>query len=344
MAYSSLGFSLPDLQISGQSSPTGNWGGTVLLRVNLQNTGASTIIEPLSLVPATQIQNGPDGLPVPPYALPSQSDAVNSSIGVYLVPAGRSLARGVKIASIAAPDILQNSLDDYLAEITLPSQPAGFPAGGNYTIRLVANETRNVLESNYRNNVSPPLNLQIFNTPATPALRAITLDLPQGLQPGDTVAPYIQIANLGTAGIPSGTDVEVALVASTTPDFNLGSSIVSVYTVTSGVPGTNSTPVPNGRQSRRAVAASLKNNIITPNNVVTIRGGNATLPTEPGTYYVGVVIDPLNKLDLPNQPENRLEVAQLVQLGGGLDPSGVVSSTKNQLFPNPPDGVPIGLV
>jgi hypothetical protein len=297
-------------------------------------------------VPATQIQNGPDGLPVPPYALPSQSDAVDSAIGVYLVPAGRSLARGVKIASIDAPDILQNSLDDYMAEVTLPSQPAGFPASGNYTIRLVANENRNVVESNYRNNISAPLNLRIFNTPATSALRAVTLDLPQGLQPGDTVAPYIQIANLGTAGIPSDTDVEVALVASTTPDFNVGSSIISVYNVSSGVPGTNSTPMPNSRRFRRAVAADIKTNIVTPNNVATIRGGNATLPASPGTYYVGVVIDPYNKLDLPNQPENRLELARLVQLGGsgGLDPSGVVSAAKTEAFPNPPDGVPIGIV
>lgn len=347
MAYSSLGFSLSDLQISGQSAPTANWGGTVTLKITVQNTGASTIVEPLSLVPSQQIQNGPDGLPVPPYELPSSSDAIGTQIGVYLVPNGRSLSRGVKVASIAAPALLQNSLDQFETDVTLPSRPQGFPADGRFTIRLVANENRTALESNYRNNVSPPISVRIFNTPATAALRAITLDLPAGLQPGDTVAPYIQIANVGTAAIPADTPVEVALVASTTPDFNLGSSIISVYTVRGGILGTNSTPLPTlGHHFRRSIAANLKGNITTPSNVVTIRGGNATLPASPDKYYVGVVIDPYNKLNLTNQPTDRLELSQLVQGGSlsGLGSSGVVSTANTGLFPNPPDGVPIGIV
>ena len=36
------------------------------------------------------------------------------------------------------------------------------------------------------------------------------------------------------------------------------------------------------------------------------------LPTSPSTYYLGVVIDPYNKLNLPNQPANRLELVKLV--------------------------------
>ena len=347
MAYSSLGFSLADLQNTGQSAPIANWGGTLTLRVNAQNTGASTIIEPLSLVPSSQIQSGPDGLPVPPYELPSSSDAASTQVGVYLVPAGRPLRRGVQIGTVDAPALAQNSITQFNADLTLPSRPAGFPANGGYTIRLVANQGRSVLERTYRNNVSPPIPVRILSAPATPQLRAITLDVPQGLQPGDTVAPSIQVANLGTLGVPAGTAVDVALVASTTPDFNLGSSIVAVYTVTSGIPGANSSPVPSfGRDFRRNIAASLKNNIVTPNNVVTIQGGYATLPTSPDKYYIGVVIDPYNTLNLPNQPANRLELPQLVQTGNGsgLPSSGVVSTVNDQPFPNPPDGVPIGIV
>ena len=346
MAYSSLGFSLADLQNTGQSAPVANWGGTLTLRINAQNTGASTIVEPLSLVPSSQIQSGPDGLPVPPYELPSSADAVGTGIGVYLVPVGRPLRRGVQIGTVDAPALLQNSMTQFDADVTLPSRPAGFPANGRYTIRLVANQDRSVLEQTYRNNLSPPIAVRIVNAPATPQLRAITLDVPQGLQPGDTVAPYIQVANLGTLGIPAGTPVDIALVASTTPDFNLGSSIISVYTVTSGIPGLNSTPQANLRgHVRRTTASSLKNNIITPNNVISIQGDYATLPTSPGKYYIGVVIDPYNTLNLPNQPADRLELPQLVQVGNGsgLTSSGVVGTVNDQPFPNPPDGVPIGI-
>ncbi len=347
MAYSSLGFSLADLRNTGQSAPIGAWGGTLTLRINAQNTGASTIVEPLSLVPSSQVRSGPDGLPVPPYELPSSADAVGTGIGVYLVPAGRPLRRGVQIGTVAAPPLLQNSITQFDAEVALPSRPAGFPADGRYTIRLVANQSRSALEQTYRNNLSPPISVRILSTPATPQLRAVTLDVPQGLQPGDTVAPYIQVANLGTMGVPADTPVEVALVASTTPDFNLGSSIVAVYTLTNGIPGANAAPAPSfGHHFRRNIAASLKNNIVTPNNVVSIQGGNATLPTSPGKYYIGVVIDPENKLNLPNQPANRLELPQLVQTGNssGLPASGVVSTVNDQPFPIPPDGVPIGVV
>jgi hypothetical protein len=347
LAYSSLGFSLADLRISGQSAPLANWGGTVTLKISVQNTGASTIVEPLSLVPPSQVQSGPDGLPVPPYEVPSETDAIGTTIGVYLVPNGRPITRGMKIATLDAPNLLQNSITQFDADVTLPSRPSGFPADGRFTIQLVANQNRAALESNYANNVSKPISVRILNTPATPTLRAITLDVPERLQPGDTVAPYIQIANLGTAGVPAGTPVEVALVASTTPDFNLGSSIISVYTVANGIPGTNSTPLPTlGHHFRRAIATNLKSNIKTPSNVVTIQGGFATLPTSPDKYYLGVVIDPFNKLNLPNQPANRLELARLVQTGGlsGLGSSGVVSAPKTELFPNPPDGVPIGIV
>lgn len=347
MAYSSLGFSLADLQNTGQSAPIANWGGTLTLRINAQNTGASTIVEPLSLVPSSQVQSGPDGLPVPPYELPSSSDAVGTQVGVYLVPAGRPLRRGVQIGTVDAPALLQNSITQFDADLTLPSRPAGFPANGRYTIRLVANEDRSALEQTYRNNVSPPIPVRILSAPAAPELRAITLDVPRGLQPGDTVAPYIQVANLGTLGIPAGTAVDIALVASTTPDFNLGSSIVALYTVTSGIPGANSAPQAAIRgHVRRNTAASLKNNIVTPNNVLTIQGDYATLPTSPGKYYIGVVIDPYNTLNLPNQPANRLELPQLVQTGNssGLPASGVVGPVNNQPFPNPPDGIPIGIV
>ena len=57
------------------------------------------------------------------------------------------------------------------------------------------------------------------------------------MQPGDTIAPTFQITNVGTASTASQGPVQVALVASVTPDFNLGSSIVAIYTLPSAIPG-----------------------------------------------------------------------------------------------------------
>ena len=103
MAYSALGFSLADLAITGESAPTATWGGPLTLEVTLQNLGASTIVEPTSLVPATQVEVGPDGSLVPSYYTPSQSDAPDTTVAVYLVPRGRGLASGVQVGVIEAP-------------------------------------------------------------------------------------------------------------------------------------------------------------------------------------------------------------------------------------------------
>jgi len=344
MAYSSLGFSLADLAVSGQSAPTTSWGGPLTVQVTLQNLGASTIVEPTSLVPATQVEIGPDGAVVPSYYTPSQSDAPATTVGVFLVPRGRGLASGLKIGDIEAPYLTQNNIEQFESTLTLPERPAGFPESGAFTIRLVANADRSVLESNYRNNISAPLNVTLTPTPATPAIRATAFELPDGLAPGDVVAPYLQIANLGAAPLTS--NLEVAVVASTTPDFNLGSSVVSLYTIGGGVPGLSSLPLPNSARHGRGFRAFQRNNIITPrSNVITIQGDNVTLPVSPSTYYLGVVVDPYNKLNLPNQPANRLELVRTVRANGGdLSPTGVVTTPGTFAFEFPPDGQPIGIV
>ncbi len=341
MAYTSLGFSLADLAITGESAPATQWGGTLTLDVTLQNLGASTITEPTALTPPFQVGVSPDGTVNPPYYTPSQADAVDTTIAVYIVPRGRGLASGVQVGTIDAPAVGQNSLQQFQATVTLPSRPAGFAGSGPFTVRLVANSGRNVLESNYRNNVSPPMLVNLTPVPGESMLRAVAFDLPAaGLSPGDVIAPQIQIANLGAAAVTS--DVEVAVVASTSPDFNLGSSIVATYTISGGIDGVNSTPLPNGARYRGA--RWLRNNIITPrNNVVTINGTNATLPVEPATYYIGIVIDPNDKLNLPNRAANRLELVKVVSTAGRNTATGVVGSAATFPFEYPPDGVPVGV-
>ena len=56
LSFSTLGYSLPDLAISGEAGPRAAWGGTIDVSVYLQNIGASTTTEPLSQLPPTEPQ------------------------------------------------------------------------------------------------------------------------------------------------------------------------------------------------------------------------------------------------------------------------------------------------
>ncbi len=348
LAYTSLGYSLADLKVSGQAGSVASWGSTYSLTVQLQNTGSSTMVEPLSLTPASQVAVAPDGSLVPPYYEPSSADAADSQVAIYLAPRPRSLTGAIELETVQAPALTQNDLQRFNVSLTLPSQPAGFHASGVYYIRLVANINKTVAESNYSNNASPPIPVR-FISQALPQLQATALDLPANLQPGDTVAPTFQITNLGTANTDTQGAVVVALVASTTPDFNLGSSIVGLYTLPTGIPGQSDAPVSNSatHHARLYRSKPYTNNVTPLNNVVTYTGAAVTLPTSPSTYYLGVVVDPYNTLHQLALPANRLELIRTVGPNtSGLPAAGVVSTPLSPVpqFPNPSDGVPIGFV
>src|SRR4029079_3046280 len=121
---------------------------------------------------------------------------------------------------------------------------------GIYYIRLVANVTQSVMESNYANNTSPAIPVRIISR-SLPQLRVTALDVPPVLQPGDTIAPTFQVTNLGTASTAVQGPVQVALVASVSPDFNLGSSIVALYTLPTGIPGQSSAPIAGSVRNHR---------------------------------------------------------------------------------------------
>jgi hypothetical protein len=162
------------------------------------------------------------------------------------------------------------------------------------------------------------------------------------MQPGDTIAPTIQITNTGTAAAPQG--VEVAVVASVTPDFNLGSSIVALYTLPTSIPAGSSATVRLSRHHGRVNQLLSSDNVNPGANVITFPGKAATLPTSPSTYFLGVVIDPNNKLKQLSVPANRLEQIKVVgPATSGLPPAGVVSNALTNVFPNPPDGIAIGV-
>ena len=130
LSYSSLGYSLPDLKISGLAGPVASWGSTYQVTVVLQNTGASTIIEPLSLVPASEVAVGPDGSLVPPYYVPSSADAAASQVGIYLAPRPHSLAGAIEIGTATAQALSQNDIERFNVSLTLPQQTGRLPLHG----------------------------------------------------------------------------------------------------------------------------------------------------------------------------------------------------------------------
>jgi hypothetical protein len=333
LAFSPLGFSLPDLTVTGEAGPRAAWGGKLDVSVYLQNIGASTITEPMSQAPPTE----------PPitgslYGSTSSADAPASTVAVVLSPSPRSLRGSINLGKIEAPSVAQNSVEQLSAMFTLPSRPAGFAgAGGKFFVFFVANSSQSFPEANTGNSVSKPFAVMVTRQPL-PELRAIALAVPSTLQPGDTIQPTIQIENLGTADPDAQEPVTVDLVASVTRSFTLGSSIIASYTINS-IPAVSQTP------TRGNFKTFAKRIVAPPQNVVTIEGANVTLPTSPGTYFLGVVIDPNGTLNQLSLPRNSFELIHTVGPPlKTLPPAGVVSTPSVNQFPNPPTGTLIGVV
>jgi hypothetical protein len=332
LAFSSLGFSLPDLTITGQAGPRAAWGGVLDVSALLQNIGASTITEPLSQAPATQAPT-----PGSPYGSTSTADAGDSTVAVLLSRSSRSLKGAISLGTIEAPPVSQNSVEQLEDSFALPSRPKGFAgAGGKFYVRFVANSTGSVPEATRANNVSKPVAVQVTGQ-ARPELRAIALAVPSSLSPGDTVVPQIQVENFGTADPNLQGPVTVDLVASVTRSFTLGSSIIASYTVES-IPAVSEAPT--GGNFKTFATLILDQ----PNNVVTIAGAAVTLPTSPRRYFLGVVVDPGGTIDQLSVPKNNFTLIRVVgPKTKFLPPAGVVSSANTGQFPNSPSGTPIGV-
>jgi len=332
MAFSNLGFSLPNLAITGEAGPRAAWGGLLDVSVYLQNIGASTTTEPLSQAPATQ-----PPIPGSLYSSTSSSDAPDSEVTVLLSRHQRSLKGAVTLGTFEAPPVAQNSVEQLTEQFKLPSQPAGFPgSGGKFYVWFVANTPEKFPEATGSNSLSKPVPVMVTSQPL-PALRAIALAVPTRMQPGDTIIPQIDIENLGTANPNLQGPVTVDLVASVTPSFTLGSSIVASYTVKS-VPAVSQSPTKGNYKTFAKLVVNP------PPNVVTILGTAVTLPTSPGKYYLGVVIDPLGKINQLSLPSNNFELIKVVgPPSASLPPSGIVGGSATNQFPNPPSGTPIGI-
>ncbi len=321
LAFSNLGFSLPDLIISGEAGPRAAWGGTLSISGYVQNIGASTITEPTQQAPGAS----------------STSDAPVTSVAVYLSPRRHSLRGSMLLATLSIPPIGQNSVYDLnTAPINLPPHPKGFAGpGGVFYVRLMANSSGTAFETNPTNNISSAIPVKVVGQ-ALPELRAIALGVPPVMQPGDTISPTIEIENFGTAGTLSQGSVDVALVYSLTPTFTAGSTIfLPVTTISTDIPALSDTP------TKGNPATFGEQNLIPPKNVVTFTMAPVTLPVVPG--YLGVVIDPYGTLNQLSLPKNALE--QIHRVGSSipnLPPAGVVSSPNTGVFPTPANGQLIG--
>jgi hypothetical protein len=319
LAFSTLGFSLPDLQVTGEAGPRAAWGGPLTVMATVLNTGSSTITNPIAQAPGN----------------PTTADAAASTVTVLLTP-HRAFNNVITLGTFQAGAVPQNNLEQLTQTFTLPGRPPGFHGGrGQFYVRLVTNINNTVLESDTSNNVSPPIPVKLAPA-ALPELSAVALYTPPVMQPGDTIAPTISIENLGTA--PSGTPVQVALVASTTRSFTVGSSIVALYNINTSIPAASQVPTAGS-------LGDLSQNVNLPSNITTFTGPAVTLPTSPARYFLGVVVDPFGKIPQLRRPGNAFSQIQVVGPPiPNLPPAGVVSTPNSNPFPEPASGNLIGVV
>jgi hypothetical protein len=271
LAFSVLGTSLPDLTVSGYASPVASWNGPLTVTVNVQNVAASSQVEPLAL----------------PIGSPSSADAGPFAVGVYISRSPTTFKKAVRIGEVDFAGLTQNTATQATQTVALPPQIPGFPNnGGKIYVLFKVNDTRTVLETNAAPNTSKVTRVTL--EAPLPELSVVGFDVPPVMQPGDTIQPNIRIANLGPADTAPQGPVTIALVASTTPTFNSGSSIIATYSI-DNIPGETSVST--------ATNFLGDANQTPQNNVVTINSQPVTLPVSPAVYFLGVVIDPEHQID-----------------------------------------------
>jgi hypothetical protein len=331
LSFSTLGFSLPDLVVTGEAGHRASWGGTLNVSVYLQNIGASSTTEPLNQLPASEEQAAGSL-----YNSTSSADAPASTVAVLLSRSPNSLKGSINLGSFQVPPLTQNNLAQVSATFTLPSRPAGFAGnGGKFYVFFAANSESTFQEVTHANNLSTPVAVHVAPGPA-PAVRAIGLQVPSSLEAGDTIDPVAVLENFGTA--PSG-PLTVDLVESVTPFLTLGRSIVASETIGT-LPGLSEVPT---AATNSDFAEQLVN---PPDNVVSVDFGLQTLSTPPPShYFLGIVVGPEGTTTPLGLPSDNFEVVKVVganRVHRGA--AGVVSSANTGQFPTAPTNTPVGVL
>jgi hypothetical protein len=274
LSYSPIG-SLPDLTGVASVPPVAAYGGEITIEVDVSNIGASSLVEPLALVPGST----------------SLADAPASIIGVYLSRNAHRfvLARSFKIGEIDVSAIRQNSTLNITGTLPMPAaRPVGLPGnGGRVFVWLRLDEAREVLDIDRTNNVIRGGQAVQLAAPL-PELAVVAFEAPPVLSPGDVIDPSFKIANFGTVDTsPQGT-LLVQLVASTDPFFGPSDVVLASYNIT------NVPPLAGAPSRGTTVLGDVT--IDNPSNVITVGGQLATLPSDPGSYFIGLIVDPNNTI------------------------------------------------
>jgi hypothetical protein len=345
LAYSPLGYSLPDLTIQAVSAPVASWGEPVAITATVFNTAVSTITEPFNQIPAGQTSpfSGTTGTAEGAPGT-SHADAVASTIDIY---ASTRPGRGpyTQAGVLSVPSVPQNNLTVVSGDITLPARPAGFPEYGKIYFTYVVNPAGTVLEANPANNAymsRQPVTL----APALPNLQVVGFYVPTPLVPGQTVTPVVQIANLGTAPTAQQGAITVQIVASQSKNYGPGDQVLASYVIDnipalSAVTTTDSFGTPTDPYNELL-------NVQTPSNIATLSTVPVTLPSAPSTYLLGVKIDPTQALKQQGAHGSKTLDAY-VKVGppiAGLPatpstPTGTTTAPGTYVFPEPIPGATV---
>jgi hypothetical protein len=301
MAYSPLGYSLPDLTVSGYAARTAAWGGPLAVQVHVENLGASSIVEPTHLEPRAT----------------SFADAPASTVTVFASSKPGGKGKVISLGTIDIPATRQNSESDVSGTVTLPARPAGFRASGEIFLTLVVNNNRTSPESNFANNVAR-LPAPVSIADPLPDLRVVALDIPSTLQPGDVITPTIRIANFGNADPAAQGPVSVILVASLNKTYGPGDAVIGSYTIAS-LPGQSEVPTTSD--------LSGDENLEPPANYNTTTLAPLQLPSKPGKYFIGVIIDPDDTIR--ERTETNPNIQSVTKVGpriAGLPPTTQLAS------------------
>ncbi|MDX2037999.1 MAG: hypothetical protein SFX72_15230 [Isosphaeraceae bacterium] len=313
LSYSALGYSLPDLTVTGQTGAVAAWGQPLEVTVDVHNIGASSIIEPLNLEPNAT----------------STADAPATTVTVLAVPRGRSPRNAIALGQIAIPSVIQNSDVRVTQVLNMPARPAGYPgSGGRIDIYYVVNGDRAFLENDFVNNSSRG-SLPVLIQAALPDIQTIALDVPPVMNPGDAIQPNIRLGNFGTANTNLQGPLLVQLVASLDRNFGPGDQILGSYTIDS------INPVSLQPSTRLILNDS---NLDPGDNITTLQGLPVTLPASPQQYFLGVIVDPNNTIkelrEVGRGASFRLQQVRVVGPNrSGLPPAGVITPFNPGVIP-----------
>ena len=272
LATSALGFSQPDLTVSGFAAPVAAWNGPLAVSVDVRNIAAATYVDPLNLPPGS----------------PTTADGGPATVQVFITNGNPHTFRGVEIGSFTVPSIPSNSSIRLNETLTMPSQLPHFPIfGGRVYVQFVVSQDPNTTpEANPANNSSVAPRPVVIE-PALPDLYAVGLIAPPVMQPGDTIEPNIEIANFGTVDSATQGPFQVLLVATTKRNSLFGASVLASFTVQSLTPLSEVA-------STNAVLGDVDNDVAP--NIDVLNAPPITLPLTPSKYFLTVVVDPGNQV------------------------------------------------